>query len=351
MKSGEEEKKTTKTTTGGRSDTTVPRGIEVLVKKAAVDEEFRGMLMAQRGAAAAAIGLELDPAESAMLSAISEEHLARIIRQTVVPQEQRRVFLGHMAAAMLAVLGVGLAMTEREAKGERVIKSEIPDLPPQPSTRRFYGAGGGGGMGFQRPTQPAPSMLRSTFKSSFDGTTLIRDLDELTATGSRHLTLTMSDDGKCMLVAFVNGERVFDGPCNTEAQRAKVPAELWMALRMAYYRDQLGMEIGTEWSVISAKIERVVDLQEQLRIGFESDPRLAATTTGRDDALGRAADALAKGLTSPVPTNDADLKIQMTNLRDARKKMQDDLASAQKALQSVVSIRQEANLIRLGILP
>ena len=62
----------------------------------------------------------------------------RIIRQTVVPQEQRHVFLGHMAAAMLAVLGVGLAVTEREAKGGRVITNEIPDLPRQPSTRRFF---------------------------------------------------------------------------------------------------------------------------------------------------------------------------------------------------------------------
>ena len=93
----------------------------------------------------------------------------------------------------------------------------------------------------------------------------------------------------------------------------------------------------------------MVVLQDQLRIGFENDPRLAATTTGRDDALGRAADALAKGLTSPMP--DADLKIQMANLRDARKKLQDDLASAQGDLQKVVTVRQEAILIRLGILP
>ena len=353
MKSREEEKEATKTTTAGRSDTTVPRGIEVLVKKAAVDEEFCGMLMAQRGAVAAVIGLELDPAESAMLNAISAEHLARIIHQTVVPQEQRRVFLGHMAAAMLAVLGVGLAVTERVAKGGRVIRSDVPDLPPQFPNRRFYGTGGfggGAGPGFSRPTQPDPSALQSTFKSSFDGTTLIRDLDERTATASRRLTLIMTVDGQCTLVAFVNGERVFDGPCTTDAQRAKVPAELWMALRMAYYRDQLGLEIGDEWDVLSAKIKRVVEYQEELKIGFESDPRWVRTTTARVDALGVIADELAKGLTSLPRMADADLKMRIKDLRDARKIRQGMLASAQDDLLKVSTVRQEAILIRLGIL-
>jgi hypothetical protein len=93
----------------GRSNVTVPLGIEVLVKKAAVDPEFRGLLFEQRGGAAAAIGLELDPAEDAMLSAIPKEQLAQIIGQTDVPDEQRRVFLGRIAAAMLAALGVSLA--------------------------------------------------------------------------------------------------------------------------------------------------------------------------------------------------------------------------------------------------
>ncbi len=96
----------------GRGNVVVPRGIEVLVKKAAVDPEFRELLFEQRGAAAAAIELELDPAENAMLSAIPQAQLAQIVSQTTVPVEQRRVFLGRIAAAMLAVLGAGLAGCE-----------------------------------------------------------------------------------------------------------------------------------------------------------------------------------------------------------------------------------------------
>jgi hypothetical protein len=93
----------------GRNTGTIPRGIEVLVKKAAVDPEFRELLFEQRGGAAAAIELELDPAENAMLNAIPQEQLAQIVSQTIVPMEQRRAFLGRLAVAMLAVIGAGMA--------------------------------------------------------------------------------------------------------------------------------------------------------------------------------------------------------------------------------------------------
>ena len=112
----------------GRSNFAFPRGIEVLVKKAAVDPEFRELLFEQRGGAAAAIELELDPAENAMLSAIPQAQLAQIISQTSVPMEQRRVFLGRIAAAMLAMVGAGLA-------GCNPTKGVQPDRPESQGIR------------------------------------------------------------------------------------------------------------------------------------------------------------------------------------------------------------------------
>ena len=82
------------------------RGVEVLVWKAAVDSAFRELLLAQRGEAAATLGLELTPAESQLLASIAPEQLAAVIDHTHVPEEHRRAFLGHAAAAMLAALGV-----------------------------------------------------------------------------------------------------------------------------------------------------------------------------------------------------------------------------------------------------
>lgn len=136
MSAPENEKEAVRTTIvggrppgSGRSNIAVPRGIEVLVKKAAVDSEFRELLFAQRGAAAAAIELELDPAENAMLSAIPQEQLAQIISQTTVPVEQRRVFLGRLAVAMLAVLGAGLAGCKPEATHVTSLGAQ-PERPP-----------------------------------------------------------------------------------------------------------------------------------------------------------------------------------------------------------------------------
>ena len=103
----------------------VPRGIEVLVKKAAVDAEFRALLLERRGEAAAEIALSLDPAEAMMLAAVPADQLEAIIARTAVPEEHRRTFLGRAAAAMLATLG----MVSIEGCGPKGIK---PDRPPEP---------------------------------------------------------------------------------------------------------------------------------------------------------------------------------------------------------------------------
>lgn len=85
----------------------IPKGIEVLVKKASVDPAFKMLLLGQRADAARKIGLELDTAESLMLAAVPNAQLEAIIARTSVPQEHRRAFLGQAAAAMLAALVAG----------------------------------------------------------------------------------------------------------------------------------------------------------------------------------------------------------------------------------------------------
>ncbi len=114
----------------------VPRGIEVLLKKASVDPEFRELLLKHRGAAAGAIELELTPAEIAILKAIPAEQLEQLISQTVVPVEQRRVFLGRAAAAMLAVIGATLALQMCRPAASRGIQSDRPRPKPAGSNSR-----------------------------------------------------------------------------------------------------------------------------------------------------------------------------------------------------------------------
>ena len=119
----------------GRSNLTVPRGIEVLLKKASVDPEFCQILVAQRDGAAAAIDLQLDPAERAMLKAIPAEQLQQIVSRTSVPVEQRRVFLGRVAAAMVATISAGLAGCggQMEPAGIRPATEGVRPDRPAPS--------------------------------------------------------------------------------------------------------------------------------------------------------------------------------------------------------------------------
>jgi hypothetical protein len=100
-----------------------PRGIEVLIKKAAVDPYFRTELMERRSAAADLIGLELSDAETAMLDNVPAEQLAAFIDNAKVSPKLRPVFCGYAAAAMLAALGVAVAGCLPAATGSR------PDEP------------------------------------------------------------------------------------------------------------------------------------------------------------------------------------------------------------------------------
>jgi hypothetical protein len=87
----------------------IPRGIEVLVKKASIDPEFRSLLLEKRAAAAREIDLELAPAEAQMLDAVPAAQLETIIANTKVSEFSRAAFLGRAAAAMFAALGAGFA--------------------------------------------------------------------------------------------------------------------------------------------------------------------------------------------------------------------------------------------------
>jgi hypothetical protein len=114
----------------------IPRGIEVLVKKAAVDAQFKQLLLADRVAAAESIGLKLEPAEAAMLASIPAEQLEAVIARTTVPEHHRRVFLGAAATAMLAALGVKVAADVAVQVIERQAMGPKPGTAPPPAIER-----------------------------------------------------------------------------------------------------------------------------------------------------------------------------------------------------------------------
>ena len=99
----------------------IPRNVEVLIKKAAVDPELKALLLDKRAEAAKAVGLELDAVESAMLAACPLEQLERIIALTKAQPRGGNALLG--TAVTVAVLATGAALF-LPSLGSR------PDWPP-----------------------------------------------------------------------------------------------------------------------------------------------------------------------------------------------------------------------------
>ena len=89
----------------------IPRGIEVLVKKASVDPEFRKLLLEKRAEAAKEIDLQLDKNEADMLAAIPREQLEKIIQKTKIPEEQKPVFMSSFGKVMLALVIAGTTVS------------------------------------------------------------------------------------------------------------------------------------------------------------------------------------------------------------------------------------------------
>jgi hypothetical protein len=119
----------------------IPRGIEVLVKKASVDPAFRSRLLASRSAAAREIDLALAPAEAMMLDLVPAAQLEAIIAQTKVDQTKQPLFLGKAAAVMLAALGASAIIAPAQVQATKGVRFEPPVTAPTPPATK--------------PTQPA----------------------------------------------------------------------------------------------------------------------------------------------------------------------------------------------------
>ena len=118
----------------------IPRGIEVLVKKAAVDPAFRALLLEKRAAAAESIGLRLDPTEVTMLASIPEAQLSAIIAGTKVAPGISKAFLGYAATVMLAALGCD---AHTAGSDEVVTKGITPDTEYPANASRQHPPGDG----------------------------------------------------------------------------------------------------------------------------------------------------------------------------------------------------------------
>ena len=93
----------------GRKPQGMPQGIEVLIKKASVDADFKNLLLERRGSAAEHIAIELSEEEVVLLNTIPRVQLEGIIERTKIKPANRTVFLGKVGVLMLAAVAAGIA--------------------------------------------------------------------------------------------------------------------------------------------------------------------------------------------------------------------------------------------------
>ncbi|MBT3272187.1 MAG: hypothetical protein HN368_03455 [Spirochaetales bacterium] len=98
-----------KTIVGGRSSydgypVECPRGIEILLKKAKVDQQFRQLLLRTPEESAISIGLNLTASEQLILANTNRAIMEKMIDFIDVPKHHVNTFMGSKAAAMLAIV-------------------------------------------------------------------------------------------------------------------------------------------------------------------------------------------------------------------------------------------------------
>jgi hypothetical protein len=110
-----------------------------------------------------------------------------------------------------------------------------------------------------------------------------------------------------------------------------------------------------EWAVLAPKIQKVIDLTNDLAQSsgdYSAYVNITAVPRQNQAAATVAATALAElnVLLANEGSPASDIKIKLTALRDAKKKVQADLITARAELVSLVTYRQECILVTLAIL-
>ena len=147
----------------------------------------------------------------------------------------------------------------------------------------------------------------------------------------------------------------------TDAQTAEQRAERmeqWRAWAAERMRERLGAT-EEEWEVLSPLVEQVQTLSRQLRAGAMAAGRWGRPRRGSDDedeadappltGIEAAAQTLRELADSDTAT-DEELQEAMESLRTAKAAVETEVAAARDALRDEATVRQEAQLVLMGLL-
>jgi len=166
------------------------------------------------------------------------------------------------------------------------------------------------------------------------------------------------------------GQAICEEP-RREGRGQRSPEE-WRQ-RMEEFRkrmeDRIRERLGTteeEWKVLQPRMDKVQQLMRQSRGGFRGmlsmfgrggrgrrgggeDRRPEGTPEREQSDVEKKTEAL-RSLLEDETSSAGSIKAALGALRKARQKTQDDLAIARKELREVVTARQEAQLVLMGLL-
>lgn len=127
----------------------------------------------------------------------------------------------------------------------------------------------------------------------------------------------------------------------------------WQARMAERMKSELGVS-DEEWTVLQPKFEKVMTAQRQARMGgfgrggFGGGPG-GGQNNNDDTPVAKASQDLRTALENQSTSAD-DIKSKVTALREARKAAEADLKTAREDLRALLTQRQEASLVVMGIL-
>jgi Spy/CpxP family protein refolding chaperone len=139
------------------------------------------------------------------------------------------------------------------------------------------------------------------------------------------------------------------------------PAQ-FQQMMMDNHREQLEVTSDDEWNAIRPLIQKVMAAQQEAqpfggrggrggRGGFRGGPGdSSGPGGGRGGPFGGTPNPAATALQTAIDSNSPEqIKAALAKYRDARKQAQDKLTAAQDALKRVLTVKQEAVALQLGL--
>lgn len=124
--------------------------------------------------------------------------------------------------------------------------------------------------------------------------------------------------------------------------------------QLTMLREQFGVTDDAEWGIIAQKITKVSELRRTAGPGGMMAGGRGGFGGGGGGGRGRGTgnpelDQLRSAVNDKLP--DAEIKARLERLREARKNETAKLEQAQEELRAVLSVRQEAFAVMMGLLP